>query len=376
MTSSLPRVLQLPAHGGQLRDISRHFDIPAEDILDFSVNVNPDGPPACVLSSIRRTLSTPRSLASYPDLEYLALRQSIGAHLNVTADCIFVGNGFVPLLQATLRILGACCCLLPVPAFSEYRASLQQAGMEVIPLPLESRGFHYDPAELLKTLEQQTKLGKRCVILLANPQNPSGMLTQGNLLIDLVNGAAHSSTTVLLDEAFIDYAPSESLATQSPSLPNLIVYRSLTKFFAIPSLRAAYAVSSPQNAQRIARLIPPWSISTLAAEGAAAALSDFSFSEQARERNTKRRVRLESQLAELRLHIYPSESNFLLLRLPRTLDAETVWRDLIAAEHVLTRSCANFESLSPNHLRVSIRGTAENTKLVEALRRVIGRHSA
>jgi threonine-phosphate decarboxylase len=248
--------------------------------------------------------------------------------------------------------------------------------MEVIPWPVESHGFRCDPTELLDTLERQTKLGKRCVILLANPQNPSGALTPSNLLSHLVNGAAQSQTTVLLDEAFIDYAPSESLVRHAPSLPNLIVFRSVTKFFAIPSLRVAYAVSSPRNAQRIAQVISPWSISTFAADGAATALSDLGFAEQARERNAKRRLRLASQLGQLGLHVYPSGANFLLLRLPSTPGAETVWRDLIAAEHVLTRSCANFESLSPNHLRVSIRRTADNTRLVEAFRRVIDRHSA
>jgi threonine-phosphate decarboxylase len=376
VTSSPLTELHLPAHGGQLRDISRHFGIPEEHLLDFSVNINPDGPPPSVFPALQRAVSDPGSLASYPDLEYLALRKSIGAHLNVTADCIFVGNGFIPLLQATLRTLGTHCCLLPVPAFSEYRASLQQAGMKVIPWPVESHGFRCDPTELLDTLERQTKLGKRCIILLANPQNPSGALTPAHLLNDLVNGAAQSQTTVLLDEAFIDYAPSESLARHAPSLPNLIVFRSVTKFYAIPSLRVAYAVGSPRNAQRITRFISPWSISTLAADAASAALSDLGFAEQARERNATRRLCLASQLALLGLHIYPSGANFLLLRLPSALGAETVWRNLIAREHVLTRSCANFESLSPNHLRVSVRRTAENTRLVEALRRVIDRHSA
>ncbi len=363
-----------PSHGGQLREVSTRFGIPAEDILDFSVNINPEGPPESVLAALESAISDRASLAAYPDLEYLDLKQSIATHADIPVDCVSVANGFVPLLRASLRTIRPQCCLLPVPAFSEYRSSLQQAGIEVTPYPLEARGFQYDPDHLFEALHRHTRLGERCAILLANPQNPSGTLSFADRMLDLVQRAAKLHIDVLLDEAFIDYAPSESLTQSAPSLPNLVVFRSVTKFFAVPSLRVAYAVSCPERAHRITGAIAPWSISTLASEGISAALSDESFPLRSREANTILRLEFEAQLAALGIATYASAVNFLLLRLPADLDAHSIWRDLITSERVLTRFCATFEGLSPNHLRVSVRRHEDNQSLVAALRRVIEHH--
>ena len=367
---------QVPAHGGQLRAISLRFGIPADDILDFSVNINPDGPPPAVLPALRRALEDPHSLTSYPDLEYKTLKLAIGSHSGVPMHSITVGNGFVSLLQAALSALRVRSCLLPVPAFSEYRASLHQAGVETIPFPLEPARFQYDAGALLHALHARSSAVTPRAILLANPQNPSGALAPASLLLELVHRAADLGITILLDEAFIDYATSESLTREAPSLPNLIVFRSVTKFYSVPSLRAAYAISSPPHADAMAQALAPWSISTLAAEGITAALAEPVFEQSSRERNAARRLHLEALLAGSGVETYPSAANFLLLKLPGHLRGESIWTDLVIHERLLTRSCTNFEGLSPPHLRVSIRASPDNERLVAALGRVLARGSS
>ncbi len=366
--SSRPPV---PAHGGQLRAIARQFGAPAEKLLDFSVNINPDGPPPSVINVLRGALSDAESLTAYPDADYELLKQAIGARLQVPTKCVLVANGFVPLLQAALKVLGAQCCVLPVPAFSEYRRSLEQAGMEVISCPLEPLGFQYAPDVLLTQLRQQGAVHRHCLLLIANPQNPSGALASADLLLHLVDDAARYGVTVLLDEAFIDYAPAQSLGQHAASLPNLIVFRSLTKFFSIPALRVAYAISAAELAGQIASALPPWPVGTLAAEAGTAAIAELSFATQSQEANARRQHELACALAKLGLSTYPSHTNFLLLKLPQNLDAGAVWRDLIVEHHVLTRSCSNFESLSAPHLRVAVRTSEENDRLVAALAQVL-----
>ncbi len=355
----------IPRHGGQSSQIARRFGVAAETLLDFSANIHPDGPPAGVVAALDRAA---RDLGSYPDIEYRALKEAASARLDVPAECVLVGNGFVPLLQAALNTLGAQRCVLPVPAFSEYRACAEQAGMEVVPWPMEPHGFAYD-REILAQLMRTA--GTRCVLLLANPQNPSGALAGAETLLAIVEDAAAGGATVLLDEAFVDYAPATSLVRYAPSLPNLTVFRSVTKFFAMPALRVAYAVSSAERAQEMARAIPIWAVSTPAALAAAAALADESYAADTRNSNEQRRTRMEAQLRELGIVTYASAANFLLLRLPAAVDAQKVWRELIVAEHVLTRSCANFEGLSPGHLRVAVRRDEQNDRLVAAVGRVL-----
>jgi threonine-phosphate decarboxylase len=357
-----------PPHGGQLRQVAARFGIAADHILDFSANINPDGPPLSVFTALHDAIANPANLAAYPDLEYSELKQSIGAHTGVPIDCISVGNGFVPLLQAALRITNIERCLLPVPAFSEYRISLEQAGIRVTPYPLEPMGFLYEPATLLDAIHRQPSCD---ALLLANPQNPSGALCEPQALLDLVKRAANLGVTVLLDEAFIDYAPHGSLIQASDQHENLILFRSVTKFFAIPGLRVAYCVSHRNRSSFIHGNLAPWSVTTLAANAVRAALADGEYQERARSNNRQRRERLIADLTDIGLEIHPAYANFVLARLPEHIDATTLWSDLITHEHILARSCANFEGLTTNHLRLAVRNEEDNQRLAKALKRRI-----
>lgn len=119
-----------------------------------------------------------------------------------------------------------------------------------------------------------------------------------------------------------------------------------------------------------------WNGGTLAAEGISAALADPAFEQKFRVRNAARRNHLRSLLRDAGIDTYPSAANFLLLKFPPSVRPETIGADLINFEGVLARTCANFEGLSPPHLRVSVRRSADNERLVAALRRVLARRSS
>lgn len=364
----------LPAHGGQLRTIAQQLGIPADRLTDFSASINPDGPPASVLSVLQKALSDPATLGVYPDLEQTVLKQAIADSAAIPTDSISVANGFVPLLQAALAAVGVRRCLLPVPAFGEYRRSLEQAGIAVAAYPLEPSGFRYHPAAMLAAMlapgltPGRTPGAPACdAILLANPQNPSGALSSAAELLAFTREAAVHGITVLLDEAFIDYTPAESLIRHAPALPNLILFRSVTKFFAMPGLRIAYAVSHAVRTGEIAHALPPWPVTTLAALAVCATLADHAYAEQSQYRNTIRRTLLQQQLELQGLAVYPSAANFLLLRLPAHMQAATLRDTLIQHQHIVVRACDTFEGLSPNHLRVAVRSQHDNTRLAKAL---------
>jgi threonine-phosphate decarboxylase len=359
----------LPAHGGQLRTIAQQFGISADQLLDFSASVNPDGPPLSVVAALRHALDDPATLALYPDLEHTILKQAISRYASIPMPCISVANGFVPLLQAFLQAKQISRCLLPVPAFGEYRRSLEQAGITVIPYPIEPSGFRYHPFCLVQALLTET-----CdAVLLANPQNPSGSLCPIKEMLTVVKAAAAHGITVFLDEAFIDYTPAESLARQACVLPNLIIFRSVTKFFAIPGLRVAYAVSHPAQTSELIRALPPWPISTLAAIAVCAALKDEQYVEQARQRNLLRRTHLQQELALLECDSYLAHANFFLLKLPVQVEARTFRERLIREERIVVRGCEDFEGLSQNHLRIAVRTDEDNQRLIRALGRMLPR---
>jgi threonine-phosphate decarboxylase len=357
-----------PIHGGQLRQIAARYGISTERLIDFSANINPAGPPPSVMAAIRRALEGSSALAAYPDLDLLELKQTIAGSVGVEPENIAIANGFVPLLEAALRSLKIKKCLLPVPSFSEYRRTLENAGVVVTPYYLsQDKGFEYEIDDLLKAL-----LDHSCdAILLANPQNPSGALCDARRMLRLIEIAAQHSITVLLDEAFIDYCPFASLTRQSVEQANVIVFRSVTKFLAIPGLRVAYAVSRSRHIRAMDRSIPPWPITSFASDAVCAALQDGIYTEESRMANERRRVQLEQQLARLKIATYASSANFLLLRFPAALDVSLLWERMLIEEQIVLRSCTNFEGLAVGHLRTAVRSEPENERLIRGLERVL-----
>ena len=232
--------------------------------------------------------------------------------------------------------------------------------MIVLPRVLSPEsGFRYDT---LTCREDQHQ-----ALLLANPQNPSGVCHDARTMLDLVSRAAERRRYVLLDEAFIDYLPEQSLTKASGSLPNLVVFRSVTKFYGIPGLRVAYAVTNPELARSLSQNLPPWPISTLASHGVIAALEDGDYAVRARALNDDRRSELRAGLEGLGLVTYASSANFLLFKVPPGVDAILFWRYLIKKHHIVIRSCANYEGLAPRHFRVAVRTRDQNLRLVRAL---------
>jgi threonine-phosphate decarboxylase len=354
-----------PPHGGQLRQISERFGIPVSQLLDFSANINPQGPPDSVLETLRAALDSPAILTSYPDLEQAELKTCIAASAGVDSGAIAVANGFVPLLEAALRTLSVRRCLVPVPAFGEYRRTLERVGAAVTPYPLtQETGFDYDPDRLIAALET----GRHDAILLANPQNPAGALCDRTSLLQIIRAAARANVHVLLDEAFVDYVWEHSVANQVDHFTTLTVFRSVTKFYAIPGLRVAYAISNPELVARLNSHLSPWPITTLASIGVCAALRDTAYAKETLKFNQEHKGLLMNQLQEIGLHAYPSAANFLLFRLPSPGKAQEYWQRLLVEHAIVLRDCSNFETLLSGHLRCAVRTHVENARLVGALR--------
>jgi threonine-phosphate decarboxylase len=349
-----------PRHGGQLHQIADHFKIPLSELLDFSANINPEGPPAGVLSCLRASLDNPSFITDYPDLDELELRRHLGVYAGVRAENILVANGFVPLLNATLRMLAVKSCLVPVPAFVEYRRTLERCRVGMVPHFIEVGSSFSRHADDL--------FNKSCdTILLANPQNPSGALSCRDELLWIAEQALKRNIFILLDEAFIDYCPETSLAGETDLFANLIVFRSVTKFFGMAGLRVAYAVANTEICKQIQESIAPWAITSLASLAAGVAVQDKAYARHTIALNKLRGEQLQAAIAKLGIHSYPSVANFLLLRLPGSVDRQQFWERMIREHHIVLRNCANYEGLSNGFLRAAIRTEAENERLIAAL---------
>ena len=183
----------------------------------------------------------------------------------------------------------------------------------------------------------------------------------------------HPHTIFVSDEAFADFAPEAETLIESGRPANIVILKSLTKFYAMPGLRLGGVVAAPELIRRLRDRTPPWSVNTLAQAVGAAALRDTAYAEETLRFVRDRREGLFAALQALPgLTVYPGTANFLLLRSDRrNLDAPEIAQHLLA-DGIAIRICANFAGLDRRFFRIAVRTETENDRLLGALRKVMG----
>lgn len=358
----------LPAHGGQLRELAAAFCVPEASLLDFSASIHPHPPSDLVVDSLCDALRARTILTSYPDMHYAALKDAIAAYLQVDVHAIAIDSGVMPLLSAALSTLRPRRCLVPVPAFAEYRKVLGTCGVEYCTFAsTQETGFLLDVDKMIASL----KASGAQAVLLANPQSPSGQLMSAEELLRLHEAASALGAITIVDEAFIDYAPENSVSQWAAKNSGLIVLRSLTKFFAIPGLRVAYAISCPEIRASIESRIPAWPVGSIAAGAARIVLQDQPAILQTRAANATERSWLAERLRELGLCVFPAAANYLLIKIDADRNGQEFWQRLIVEHRIVLRSCANFEGLDEHYFRIGVRTRPQNELLVSALNQAL-----
>lgn len=356
-------------HGGDVWQISASYGIPVESLLDFSANINPRGLPLAARQKLLADAGDVSLLAKYPDPSYTELRSTLAKRLGVTPDSILVGEGAEALIGAVLRTLRRNRCLLPVPAFGEYARACESAGTETEMFQLYAdQDFVLDENMYFQRLRE---CRYDCVIL-NNPHNPSGTLLRSRQVIALVEQARTADAFALVDEAFMDYAPDETIVSYASGRPGVVVIRSLTKFFGCPALRVGYLVGHLDTVQHVAQSIPTWPVTTLAANALQAALEDEEYVFHSLRENEGERASLSQSLRELGALVFPSATNFLLIRLPREWPNSSTTRDFLIRNHgIVVRSCDSFAGLEiGRYIRIAVRTADDNAKLLRGLREI------
>jgi threonine-phosphate decarboxylase len=362
--------LSTPSHGGNLDAIGLRYGVDPDDLLDFSANLNPLGPPPGLLTALAAAASDVRGLARYPDPDARGLRTALAERLDVEPEAIVIGNGAAALLSIVLIALRVRRCVVPVPAFSEDSHAVTAAGARWTCVSLDAaRGFGLEPSRVV----EMVRISGADACMLTNPHNPSGTLAERDVVLQLADDARARGAVTIVDEAFIDYAPKASVTRDASLRAGLVTVRSLTKIFAVPALRVGYAVAAPDLARKLHAAMPSWPITTLAERALTAALADRSYLRRTLAENAGTRSALSADLIMLGLMPIPSAGNFLLVALPSDAPraAELVHR-LILDARIVVRDCSSYEGLEAGrHIRTAVRTTAENALLVEALKRVL-----
>jgi L-threonine-O-3-phosphate decarboxylase len=346
----------IPRHGGNRYQASLRAGCAPEDILDFSASINPLGLPLDVGALLRRE---PALLTDYPDPEAWELRSALAKRHGLDPDWILPGNGAAELLTWMARDFdrqGGAVTLVD-PAFADYERALSSFSVPILRQPMTIPAF--DLPDLPGGMG----------LILNNPHNPSGKFFARKQLESILE----DYDLVLVDEAFLDFVPgrkteeTESFIPLVAQYPNLVVLRSLTKFYSLAGIRLGYAIAHPDRLARWKAWRDPWTVNALAQRLGTLVLAKDDFRVKTLDWLQEERAFLSKSIANIEgLTPLPSAVNFLLIHSDSSI--HSMQEKLLKKAHILIRHCGSFELLGDAYFRVSVRNRAHNLQLIDALK--------
>lgn len=372
-------------HCGNLYRIAEELGVQERKIIDFSTPVSPLGVSQKVKAELRKHL---KYLHNYPDPDARRLRKRLAQYHSIDPETILCGNGSTELIYLIARALKPVKVFIPAPAFSGYeRACRICCDPEVLYSGLEEKNnFDMDTDGFVAAVERNFSYSKgirssdpavpdskcspaRGMIFLCNPNYPTGRLLTGDDIRKIARAAKELGCYLVVDEAFIDFCPDNSVIRDVADNPYLIVLRSMSPFYALSGLRIGYGVFHLHLIRNRMECKEPWTVNSLAQRAAVTALKDKVYG-----RDTFRSVQEEKRFFEknfrkLRVKFFPSAANFYLLKMS---DAQEIFLQL-KRMGILVLDCSHFRGLDSTYIAVAVKSHRENAFFLKELTKILDR---
>jgi len=306
-------------------------------------------------------------VAAYPNPDYARLRASLAEWHQLPQDWILPGNGVAELLTwAAWDLAQQSAVAVVTPAFADYERALNAAGARIerhgLDLPASA-----DRAIAVALPVPEPDAGDRG-LLLNVPHNPTGKCFSPQA----IRAHLEAGSLVVVDEAFMEFLAPAQQPTLVPWLahyPNLVVLRSLTKFYSLPGLRLGYALGHPERLRRWQQWRDPWPVNGLADVAGQAAVGDVAFQQQTRTELAAARDGLHRGLAAIPgLEPLASAANFVLVRTQQP--GSELQARLLRRHRIAIRDCLSFPELGDRFFRVAVRSPSDNQRLLDGLTEV------
>ncbi len=300
-------------------------------------------------------------LNRYPDPTCSELRATLAGWLAVGPERLGIGNGSDEALDLVVRTFvgpGEAVAVAE-PTYAMYRIAAEAQDARVREAPLDP-GFDLDVDATLRAAR-----GAKAIFL-CSPNNPTGNLLSPDRVQRL---AAEFDALVVVDEAYVEFSEGPSLVGATAAHRNLVLLRTFSKAWGLAAARVGYWVADPEVIAYLDRVNLPYPLSAPSARAALLALGRREQMEVWRSKIVTELDRLARGLAELGFHVFPSQANFLLVRVPR---AREVFRRLADEFGIILRDRSRLPRLE-DCLRVSVGRPEETDRLLEALEATVAR---
>ena len=301
------------------------------------------------------------SFNRYPDPLANDLRDILAEANGLERGNVLVGNGGDELIFDMMLAWGGPGrkMLDMPPTFSMYAIDAQATGTEIVSIP-RLADFSVDDEAVLSRLAE----GDIDIVVVSNPNNPTGNLIAETTLIDILNT---TDALVLVDEAYFEF----SRHTMRPHMerhPNLVILRTFSKAFSLAGLRVGYVLGNVEVIRELTKVRQPYSVDAFSQWVATKVFRErVVFQSAIREIMRSRDVLLHGLSGMQGVTVFPSEANFVMFRVEY---AGAFWRDLLKGHSVLIRDHSRTPGLE-DCLRVTVGSEEENTKFLEAAQNVM-----
>jgi histidinol-phosphate aminotransferase len=298
----------------------------------------------------------------YPDPYCIAVKEKLSTIKGVPIENIFVGNGSDEAIDVLYRMV---CeprvdnVIICSPTYGMYTVSahINNVAIKDVPLTLD---FQLDLESIEKTIDGNTK-----IIWVCSPNNPTGnSIAKADIEILLNN----FDGLVVVDEAYINFSRSKTCIQELTMYPNLVVLQTMSKAWGLAALRVGMAYASEAIIQLMNNVKPPYNVNEASQALTLQALENIEKTNAWIVETVKHRQNLGHAIVQLPIveKVYPSDANFLLVKINDSNDATLIY-DYLCSQGIVVRNRSRVTNIS-NCLRITIGTPKENDILLDALK--------
>jgi histidinol-phosphate/aromatic aminotransferase/cobyric acid decarboxylase-like protein len=355
-------LLHKGAHSASIFDLSRSMG--GAEIVDFCIPCNPYFPTPEMFDVLSADL---KNILKYYPSDAATITAKLSSVLGLHPQTVAMANGSTELITWIDHLLIKSSIAIPIPTFGRWTDQPMETGKRVDMYPLQERdGFQLNLDDYVRFIRDR---GSR-VAVICNVNNPDGCYLPQRDVIRFMD-ALSDLDLVVVDESFIDFSDAEQYPSVGPEAvirPNVVVLKSLGKNFGLHGIRFGYLMANPAIASKIAKALPKWNLNSLA-EKVVFMIGDYGaeYEESLRLLSRDRRA-MAAELSRIPgLTVFPSQGNFILVKVPQGWSGVEL-RDYLVANHgVYTRECGNKLGMTSQFMRLVVRPTADVARLIEGM---------
>jgi len=327
--------------------------------IRLDANESPFDLSLCVKDRIMDMIRAESELNRYPDTSSRELRDSIAAKYRCLPDNIIASSGSDQMISVIINtfIDPGDAVLSPCPSFDMYRISSIIGNAEVFEYELDpENGYRYD----VKMIADQISLIKPKIVFICSPNNPTGNQMGNEEIKELISFGKDS--LFVIDEAYVEFADS-SFTGEVLKYENAVVLRTFSKAFGIAGLRCGFSISHEDTSYQLLKALPPYNLNRFTQRVAEFVLCDDAENDRRINFIRSERDRMIKELSVIsEVLIYPSSSNFFLIRVPDGIDlyAQMLERRIRIRKYKNNR-------LLENCYRINVGSKSENDEVIKSI---------